>query len=109
MFKSSMIGNLVADPVVRYTASGKAVADIRLACDCGKDKASYVDVVFWEKDAELAAQHLIKGRKIYVDCRVHQDEWKDEASGKNRSKHVHTCINFEFLSNGAKKEDSKDG
>lgn len=104
MFKSSMIGNLVADPEIKYTPKGSAKAEIRLACDTGKDKTTFVDVVMWEKDAELAAQYLKKGRKVYMDCRVHMDEWEDKETGKKKSKLIHTCEYMKFLSNSNKEE-----
>ena len=106
MFKSSMIGNLVADPEIKYTPKGVALAEIRLACDTGKNETAFVDVTMWEKDAELAAQYLKKGRKLYVECRVTMDEWTDKETGKKRQKHIFTCDYFKFLSSN--KEDTSE-
>lgn len=103
-----MIGNLVADPEIRFTTKGSTVAEIRLACETSKTATSFVDVLMWDKDAELAAQYLKKGRKIYVDCRVHTDEWTDKETGKKRSKFIHTCEYFKFLGEN-KKDESENG
>lgn len=99
-----MIGNLVADPEIKFTPKGTTIANIRLACDTGKNDTTYVDVVMWEKDAELAAQYLKKGRKVYMECRINTDEWVDKETGKKKSKHIHTCEYFKFLSNPNKEE-----
>lgn len=107
MFKSTMIGNLCADPEVRHTTNGTTVAEVRLACDTGKDGVSYVNLVFWDKDAELVAQYLKKGRKIYAECRVTTDEWTDKESGKKKSKHIYTCEYFKFLTNPQRKDNDE--
>lgn len=53
-------GRLVADPTIRVTASGKKVAQLRLACDRGwrdangQSQADFIDVIAWEKRAGFA-------------------------------------------------------
>jgi single-stranded DNA-binding protein len=56
-------GGLTKDPELRHTSSGKAIATVSVACrrrDRDADPV-YVELVLWDKQAELAAQHLVKG------------------------------------------------
>lgn len=74
--KVILIGNLGAEPEVRYTAGGDAVANIRIATsESWKDRntgetqerTEWHNVVFFGKLAEIVAQYLHKGSKIYVE------------------------------------------
>ena len=82
-----LIGNLGADPETRYTASGDAVCNIRLATtDSWKDKASgekrdmteWHRVVFYRKPAEIAGQYLKKGSQVYLEGRIRTRKWQDK-------------------------------
>lgn len=82
-------GRLVADPTIRVTASGKKVAQLRLACDRGRrdadgqNQADFIDVIAWEKRAGFAEQYLRKGMMIAVDGRLQSRQYQDR-SGNNR-------------------------
>ena len=67
-----MIGRLTADPSLKYTPnSGTAVCDFRLAVDnLDGDKTGFVNIIVWNKQAELCAQHLSKGRLVAVVGRL---------------------------------------
>jgi single-strand DNA-binding protein len=92
--KVMLIGNLTRDPEVRYTPSGRAVADIALAInrvwtnDQGQkqEDTTFVDVTLWGRQAELAQQYLTKGRGVYVEGRLQMDTWDDKETGKKRSR-----------------------
>lgn len=84
--KVILVGNLGANPEVRYMPSGDAVASVRLATtDRYKDKASgeYKEVTEWHRVAffgrlaEVVAQYLKKGVSIYVEGRIRTRKWKD--------------------------------
>lgn len=90
--KVLLIGNLGADPEVRYTTSGDAVANIRLATtDTWKDKASgeqkesteWHRVVFYRRMAEIARDYLKKGAQVYIEGRIKTRKWQDK-DGKDQ-------------------------
>lgn len=89
--KVLLIGNLTKDPELRYTPSGTAVANLRLAVNSSyksqsgekKDEVCYVTIVVWSKQAEICNQYLKKGRSVFVEGRLIYRQW--EAEGKTRS------------------------
>ncbi len=90
--KVLLIGNLGADPEVRYTTSGDAVTSIRLATtDTWRDKASgeqreateWHRVVFYRRLAEIAGQYLKKGAQVYLEGRIKTRKWQDK-DGQDR-------------------------
>ncbi|MDJ0861885.1 MAG: single-stranded DNA-binding protein, partial [Gammaproteobacteria bacterium] len=77
--KVILIGNLGADPEVRYMPSGGAVANVRLATtDSWKDRQSgeqqerteWHRVVFFGRLGEIAGEYLRKGSKVFVEGRL---------------------------------------
>lgn len=84
--KVILVGNLGAEPEVRYMPNGDAVANIRMATtESWKDKASgekrevteWHRVVFYRRLAEIVGQYLKKGSSIYVEGRIRTRKWKD--------------------------------
>lgn len=81
--KVQLIGNLTRDPELRYTPQGSAVATFGLATnrnwvtDSGekKENVEFHRIVAWNKLAELCAQLLKKGRKVYVEGRLSTRNW----------------------------------
>ena len=94
--KVTLVGNLGKDPEVRFTASGTAVANLRVACsDKHKDKdgtlvehTEWVSLVCFGKTAENAGQYLQKGRQIYAEGRLQTREWTDKEGNKRWSTEV---------------------
>lgn len=92
--KVFLMGNLTADPELRYTPKGTAVTDIRLAInryyagDSGErqEETTFVDVTLWNRQAEVAGSYLSKGRGVFVEGRLQLDSWEDKASGQKRTK-----------------------
>ena len=86
-----LLGNLTKDPELRYTPSGTAVANLRLAVNSSfkdqagqrKEETCFVTVVVWSKQAETCNQYLKKGRPVLVEGRLIYRSW--EAEGKTRS------------------------
>ncbi len=78
-----LIGNLTRDPELRYTPQGTAVCTFGLATnrqwvtDAGekKEEVEYHRIVAWNKLAELCAQLLSKGRKVFVEGRLQTRRW----------------------------------
>lgn len=103
--KVMLIGNLTRDPEVRYTPKGSAVADIGLAINRyftmengeKREETTFVDVVLWGRQAELAQQYLSKGRPVYIEGRLQLDSWEDKNTGQKRSKLRVVGENMQFL------------
>ncbi len=90
--KVILVGNLGADPETRYTASGDAICNIRLATtDSWKDKntgekremTEWHRVVFYRRLAEIAGQYLKKGSSVYIEGRIKTRKWQDK-DGQDR-------------------------
>ena len=85
--KVILVGNLGADPEVRYLPSGDAVANIRLATtDRYKDKASgdfkemteWHRVAFFGRLAEIVSEYLKKGSSVYIEGRIRTRKWQGQ-------------------------------
>ncbi|MCY1201698.1 Single-stranded DNA-binding protein [compost metagenome] len=90
--KVILVGNLGADPEVRYMPSGDAVANLRIATtDRYKDKQSgemkeateWHRVSMFGKLAEIAGQYLRKGSSVYIEGRIRTRKWQDQ-SGQDK-------------------------
>ncbi len=90
--KVILIGNLGADPEMRYTAGGSAVANVRIATtDSWKDKQSgeqqerteWHNVVFFNRLAEIVGEYLKKGSQVYVEGSLRTRKWQDK-TGNDR-------------------------
>lgn len=89
--KVIVVGNLGRDPEMRYTAQGTPVCTFSVATnERRKDKAgeqqdftTWFRVTVWGKQAETVSKYLTKGRSVYVEGRMHVEEWTDK-DGKGR-------------------------
>ena len=88
--KVILIGNLGADPELRYTSGNQAVADLRLATSRRwRDKSGEMQedtqwhrVVVWGKQGESCKEYLAKGRQVYVEGRLQTRSWEDRDGNK---------------------------
>lgn len=72
-------GNLGQDVELRYTSNSKPVTNLRLAVNNGygeKKKTTWIEVVVWDKQAELCNQYLKKGSKVGVSGRLQSREYE---------------------------------
>lgn len=84
--KVILVGNLGANPEMRFTQGGQAVANLRLATtEKWKDRngqpqetTEWHRVVLFGKLAELAGQYLTKGRQVYIEGRIRTQKWQDK-------------------------------
>lgn len=85
--KVIIVGNLGSDPEQRATQSGAAITNISVATsEKWKDKQTgqaqerteWHRVVFFNKLAEIAAQYLKKGSKVYVEGQIRTSKWQDK-------------------------------
>jgi single-strand DNA-binding protein len=82
----TLVGNLTADPELRFTPSGLQVANLRLAVtprtredDQWKDgETSFHTVTVWRDQAEHAAETLTKGARVIVVGRPKERTWTDQ-------------------------------
>lgn len=85
--KVTLIGNLGADPEVRFMPSGGSVANIRLATtrrwkdkQTGerKEATEWHRVIFFNRLAEIAGEYLKKGSQVYVEGRLQTRKWQGQ-------------------------------
>jgi single-strand DNA-binding protein len=90
--KVILIGNLGKDPETRYMPSGGAVTNLTLATsETWKDKQTgqpqerteWHRVVFFNRLAEIAAEYLKKGSKVYIEGSLRTRKWQDQ-SGQDK-------------------------
>ena len=88
--KAILIGNLGADPEARYTQSGSAVTNFRIATSekwTGKDgqpqeRTEWHRIVTFGRLAETCRDYLSKGRQVYVEGRIQTRQWEDRDGNK---------------------------
>ena len=82
--KAQIIGRLTADPEVRTTPNGANVASFSVATNFvwiaqggeKKENVEYHNVVAWRKLADIIAQYVKKGRRVYVEGRLQTRSWE---------------------------------
>ena len=101
-----LVGNLTRDIDLRYTPGGTAVMDNALAVNDRRktasgewvEEATFVDVTFWGRTAEVASEYLSKGSPVLVEGRLKLDQW--ETDGQKRSKLRVICERMQMLGGG---------
>lgn len=89
--KVMLIGNLGADPEVRFTGGGQAVANFRIATGeswtdkegVKQDKTEWHRIVVWGKLGELCGEYLKKGKQAYIEGKLQTREWTDDEGKKH--------------------------
>jgi single-strand DNA-binding protein len=85
--KVIVLGNLGRDPEVRYTPSGSAVCNLRIATtrnwknrESGEkqEETEWHSVVLYDRQAEVAGEYLKKGRPVYIEGRLKTRKWQDK-------------------------------
>lgn len=106
--KVILIGNLGADPEMKYTAGGTAICKFRLATtEVFKDRdgnqqerTEWHRVVAWAKLAEICGQYLSKGKQVYVEGSLRTSSWDDQDGNKRYTTEIN-ARDVQFLSGGA--------
>jgi single-strand DNA-binding protein len=107
--KVILVGNLGADPELRYTGSGTAVADLRLATSRRwtdrqgnqQEDTQWHRVVVWGKQGENCKEYLAKGRQVYVEGRLQTRQWEDRDGNKRYTTEV-VAQEVQFLGGGGR-------
>src|SRR3989338_6290010 len=84
--KAMIIGNLTRDPESKTTPSGQAVTTFGVATNliwtdqsgAKQKKAEFHNIVAWRKLAEICAQYLHKGSKVYIEGRLQTRDWEGQ-------------------------------
>jgi single-strand DNA-binding protein len=100
--KVMIIGNLGADPEMRYTPSGKAVTTFRVAVtrrwnsqDGPHEETEWFSIETWDKLAEICSQSLAKGRSVYVEGRLRTRSWEgQDGQKKYRTEVIANTVTF---------------
>lgn len=88
--KAMLIGNLTRDPELRKTTTGQSVCSFSIATNRvytdasgqKKENADYHNIVAWGRLAEICAQYLTKGKKVYIDGRIQTRDWEGQDGQK---------------------------
>lgn len=102
--KVILIGRLGKDPELKYTQSGRAVANFSLATDRswkGQDgqkqrDTTWHNIVVWGKRAEVVKEYLAKGQQIYIEGRIDNRSYDDKEGNKKYISEV-VLEDFAFL------------
>lgn len=100
-----LIGRLTRDPELRYTPNGVAVTNFDLAVDrptlnqAGEREADFIRIIAWQKQAELCANYLKKGRMVAVEGRLQIRSYDAQDGQKRRVAEV-VANHVQFLDRG---------
>jgi single-strand DNA-binding protein len=105
--KVLLIGNLTRQPELRYTPSGTAVADMRLAVNRNyttqtgekREETCFLTVVVWGKQAESCREYLDKGSPVFVEGRLQTRDWEGKDGQKRTATEV-VAERVQFMGGG---------
>ncbi len=102
----TLLGNLGRDPEIRSTQSGTRIANLSLAThrrwkdrsDGGtREETEWHRIVCFGRQAEIAAEYLVKGRQIFLEGRLQTRSWEDQETGQTRYMTEIVCRSFQML------------
>lgn len=110
-----LVGNLGRDPELRYTQAGTPVCSFSMATnEKRKNKqgeyeptTTWFRITLWGRQAETASQYLQKGRSVYIEGRLRQDEYVDREGKQRFSLEVHGT-DMQFIG-GARDQEGEGG
>lgn len=102
-----LIGNVGAEPQVKYLDQGVCVAQVRLATtERGytlqngtqvPDRTEWHTCIFWRKQAEVVEKYVHKGDKLYVEGKIQSRDWTDKQGISRKTVEI-MADNLELLS-----------
>ncbi|HIC84743.1 MAG TPA: single-stranded DNA-binding protein [Desulfobacterales bacterium] len=113
--KVILIGNLGADPELRYTPNGTAVATFRLATReqwTNKDgereeRTEWHRIVAWGRLGEICGEYLHKGKQVYVEGRLQTRAWEDREGNRRYTTEI-VALNMQMLGPAGRSEQGRD-
>ncbi|MBX3160241.1 MAG: single-stranded DNA-binding protein [Deltaproteobacteria bacterium] len=114
--KVILVGNLGADPDMRYTPSGQGVCELRVATSESwndkngqrQERTEWHRIVVWGKRAEVCSKYLSKGRQVFVEGRI-QTRTYDDKDGNKRYITEIIANDVQFLGGGGRDGSSGGG
>lgn len=106
-----LVGRLTADPDLRYTSSGSAVATFNLAVNRnftnanGNREADFINCVIWRKPAETMANYAKKGTLLGVTGRIQTRNYENQQGQRVYVTEI-VCDNFQLLESRASSDNS---
>ncbi len=99
-----LVGRLTHDAELKYTTSNRPVCQFSLAINTPKregegwtEETMFINrISFWGERAEAKAEHLLKGKLVFVEGKLRMDEWEQEGQKRRMLKVV--ASNVQFLS-----------
>ena len=90
--KVILLGTLGRDPEVKYTPSGTAVAKFSMATNerykdkdgNWQDRTEWHNIVAWQRTAEIIAEYVKKGDRLYVEGKLQTSSWEDKQTGEKK-------------------------
>jgi len=108
--KVILVGNVGADPDVKYLENGVAVCRLSLATNetytRKEEKVTQTEwhrLVLWRKLAEIAEKHVKKGDLLYVEGRLRSNSWEDKEGIKRYTTEIFVD-SFKFIGSRGDKE-----
>ena len=111
-----LMGNLTKDPQLRHTKGGAGVCNFSIAVNRvytdssgeRQEDATFVDVVAWNRLAEVCAEYLGKGSPAFIEGRLQQRSWETD-DGSKRYKLEVVARTVKFLGSGKSQSNEDDG
>lgn len=116
--KVEIIGNLGADPELRYLQNGGAVANLNIATSESwkdkttgekKEKTEWHRVVIFGKLAEIAGEYLRKGSKVFIEGSLQTRKWQDQAGVDRYTTEINVGMNGRMIMLSAANDNSHSG
>lgn len=118
----TLVGNLGADPELRYTGSGEAVCNFSMAVnrkwntdDGQRQETTWFRITVWGSQGEVVNQYLSKGRPVLIEGRLNPDPktggpriWTTQ-EGEARTSYEVTAHTVRFLGGGVASESQAHG
>ena len=106
-----LVGRLTADPEMRYTPNGVAVANFRLAVnrpgrrdqEDDRQQADFIDIVAWRQQAEFCGNYLNKGALVGIEGRIQVRNWETQDGQRRRTTEV-VAFRVQALESRAERE-----
>ncbi len=104
--KVMAIGNLGADPEMRYVPSGAAVTQFNIAVSESwtdkntgevKERTEWISVECWGKLAEICSEYLSKGSQCFIEGKLQTESWDDKTTGEKKYRTKVRAENVQFL------------
>lgn len=112
--KCILIGNLGADPEVRYTQSGTAIANFNMATtetwtkDGNKEeKTEWHRIVAFARLGEICGEYLTKGSRVYIEGRIQTRQWDDKDGNKRYTTEI-VAREMKILSSKSDKQNNNE-